>query len=104
MRPNAIFPRKIWNLHDQDEFRTNNISETYNEKLNLHITRPRPNYYKMVDILKDQEVLTELDFERSNLGTIKNRRTKEDLKDKELLILKLKYIHCEIDSIKFLTH
>ncbi len=45
----------------------------------------------------------ELDFERSNLGTINNRRTKEDLKDKELLILKLKYVHCEIDSIKFLT-
>ncbi len=51
MRPNAIFPRKIWNFHDQDEFKTNNISETNNKKLNLLINRPRPNYYNMVYLL-----------------------------------------------------
>ena len=44
--PNAIFPREIWNLHDNIYHRTNNISETYNKKLNMEISKPDPNIYK----------------------------------------------------------
>ena len=92
----------IWNFHDYQSHRTNNICETFNKKLNSLISKPKPNIYKLIDLLKDQEVLTSIDYERANLGKTKSRRTKEDLKDKDIEILKLKYKHCEIDSIKFL--
>jgi transposase-like protein len=37
---NAMFPREIWNLHDNIFHRTNNISETYNKKINKEIAKP----------------------------------------------------------------
>ena len=102
VKSTASFPRSIWNFHDCQSHRTNNICETFNKKLNSLITKPKQNIYKLIDLLKDQEVLTSIDYERANLGKTKSRRTKEDLKDKEIEILKLKYKHCEIASIKFL--
>jgi hypothetical protein len=56
--PNAIFPRELWNLHDNIYHRTNNVSETYNKKLNKEINEPDPNIYKLVDMFKEQELLT----------------------------------------------
>ena len=88
---NAIFPRGIWNLYDNIYHRTNYISETYNKKLNKEISKPDPNIYKLVDILKEQELLTTVSYEKANLVHKKSRRTKEDLKDKEIEILKIKY-------------
>ncbi len=69
--------------------------------MNSQLIRPRPNYYKIVDLLQDQEVLIELDFKKSNIGKLKIRRTKENLKDKQFEVFKLKYVHGEIDSINF---
>ncbi len=44
--------------------------------------------------------LTQIDYEKSIAGKIKNRQTKEDQKDKELQVLKLKYVYGEMDSIE----
>jgi len=41
----ALFPRSIWNFHNVDKTRTNNISETYNHKINDKIT---PKNYKYI--------------------------------------------------------
>ena len=102
MGPNAIFPREIWNLHDNIYHRTNNISETYDKKLNKEISKPDPNIYKLVDILKEQELLTAVSYEKANIGHKKSRRTKEDLKDKEIEILKLKYDTKQIELMEYL--
>jgi hypothetical protein len=100
--PNATFPREIWNLYDNISHRTNNISETYNKKLNKEISKPDPNIYKLVDIIKEQEVLTSVSYEKANLGHKKSRRTKEDLKDKEIEILKIKYNTKQIELMEYL--
>ncbi len=101
--PNAAFPREIWNLHDNIYHRTNNISETYNKKLNKEISKPDPNIYKLVDIIKEQEVLTSVSYEKANLGHKKSRSTKEDLKDKEIEILKMKYNTKRIELMEYLS-
>ena len=41
----ALFPRSIWNFHNDDKTRTNNISETYNHKINGKITAKNTNIY-----------------------------------------------------------
>ncbi len=41
----ALFPRSIWSFHNDDKTRTNNISETYNHKINDKIT---PKNYKYI--------------------------------------------------------
>jgi hypothetical protein len=46
---------------------------------------------KLIEIIQDQETLTSVSCEKENLGHKKSRRTEEDLKDKEIEILKLKY-------------
>ena len=43
-----------------------------------------PNIYRLIEILKDFEQLAAIDFEKANQGQKKNRRTKEDLKDKQI--------------------
>ena len=98
VKKDATFPREIWNFHEQSSHRTNNICETYNKKINTLLTKAKPNIFKLIDLLKDQEVLTTVDYGKANLGKKKSRRTKEDLKDREIEILKLKYKFGEIDS------
>ena len=68
VKATASFPRSIWNFHDYHSHRTNNIYETFNKKLNSLISKPKPNIYKLIDLLKDQEVITSIDYERANLG------------------------------------
>ena len=54
----ALFPRSIWNFHNDDKTRTNNISETYNHKINGKITVKNTNIYKVL---------------RANLGQFKRK-------------------------------
>ena len=44
-------------------------------------------------------MLATIDYEKANLGKKKSRRTKEDLKDKEIENLKLKYKYNEITGL-----
>ena len=63
---NAIFDRSIWNLHEFHTYRTTNISETYNKRLNDKITKPDPNIYNLVDVVKGEETLQAVEFEKTN--------------------------------------
>ena len=101
VKSTATFPRSIRNFHENQSHRTNNICETFNKKKNSLISKKKPNIYKLIYLLKDQEVLMTFDY-TFNLGKTKSRRTKEDLRDKEIKILKLKFKHGEIYSIEFL--
>jgi hypothetical protein len=64
-----------------------NICETYNKKMNSSISKPHPNIFKLIDLLKEHEQLASISFEKANLGQVKSRRTKEDLKDKEIFFM-----------------
>jgi hypothetical protein len=70
--------------------------------MNSAISKPHPNIFKLIDLLKEHEQLASISFEKANLGQVESRRTKEDLKDKEIEILKLKYKTGIIDSMDFL--
>ena len=83
IKETATFTRVFWNFHNSISNRSNNISETYNKKINFEIEKPTPNIYRLINIIHDQEILTSISFEKANLGKKKPRRTKEDLKDKE---------------------
>jgi len=89
-------------LYFLEKFGTTNICETYNKKMNSAISKLHPNNFKQIDFLKEHEQLASISFEKANLGQVKSRRTKEDLKDKEIEILKLKYETGIIDSMDFL--
>ena len=52
--------------------------------MNTAISKPHPNIFKLTDLLKEHEQLAAISFEKANLGQVKSRRTKEDLKDKEI--------------------
>ena len=70
--------------------------------MNSAISKLHPNIFKLIDLLKEHEQLASISFEKSNLGLVKSRRTKEYLKNKEIEILKLKYETGIIDSMDFL--
>ena len=97
-----MFDRTIWNFHDFISYRTNNICETYNKRINGLITKPNPNLFMLIDCLKQEEALTAVNYEKANLGKSKSRRTKNELKDSKIEILKLKYNHDEIEIMDYL--
>ena len=83
------------------EFRTNDISKSYNHVINTHIDKANPNIYKKFHF-SDEESKTSVSFERANQGTQKYRNSKSIIKDKEIEILKLKYTYGELESMDFL--
>ena len=99
---NPLFPSSIWNLLNNMLNRTTNVCETYNKKMNSAISKPSPNIYRLIEILKDFEQLAAIDFEKANQGQKKNRRTKEDLKDKQIEILRIKYENGLIEMMDYL--
>jgi hypothetical protein len=70
--------------------------------MNKEISKPDPNIYKLIEILQDQEALHAISYEKANLVHKKSRRTNEDLKDRDIEILKLKYDTNLLDMMKYL--
>ena len=100
---NAQFSRDVWNFHDRShEFRTNNTSETYNHKMNGHLEKSHPNIFRMLELLQEEESRTTVSKDRCDQGSIKVRKTKHMLKDKDIEILKLKYDFGSIEPMEFL--
>ena len=42
LRTNATFDRIVWNLYENISHRTNNISESYNKRINGQVNKPDP--------------------------------------------------------------
>ena len=64
-RKNAMFDRKIWNFHCQHSNRTNNICESYNKRINNLVTKDHPSIYAIIDVLKSEETLTAVNFNKA---------------------------------------
>ena len=97
-----MFDRTIWNFHNCSSNRTNNISETYNIRINGQVVKPKPNIFNIADTIKNEENLTSVSYEKENLGKIKSRRTKNELKDVKIESFKIRYVHGEIEVMDFL--
>ena len=54
------FSPAMWSVFDQDGSRTNNHLEGWNSKFNSLISRPHPNIYQLVDVIKEEQAVTEL--------------------------------------------
>jgi hypothetical protein len=73
-------------------------------KYGIYMIIPDPNIYKLIEIIQDQETLMSVSYEKANLGHKKSRRTtKEDLEEKEIEILKLKYDTNKIEMMDYLN-
>lgn len=56
----------------------------------------------MIDVLKNEEALKSVEFEKANMGKVKPRKTKNELKDANIKLLKLKYMSGELEMMDFL--
>jgi len=98
----ALFPRSIWSFHNDDKTRTNNISETYNHKINGKITAKNTNIYKVLDVVQAEEMLAYTSFERANLGQFKRKDNAQLLNLQTINNLVLQYRFGEIQPMDFL--
>ena len=99
---NALFDRTVWNFHANVSFRTNNISETYNKRMNGLISKPNPSIFAMIDIIKNEECLTSVNFEKAKLKKLKPRMPQNVIKDLEITNLKLRYDCGELEVMDYL--
>ena len=97
IKENCHFDRSQWNLFDTYSSRTNNISETYNHKINGKIQSSDSNVFKVLDMVQDQESLIATKYQRVLLGQENKRKTSQQLKDAKIAMLKNQYKHGELD-------
>ena len=102
MSATATFNRTIWNFHDDENTRTNNISETYNHKINGKILAKNSNIYKVLDVIKIEEMLAYNAYERANLGQNKRSDNKQLLNLQKINNLILQYRFGSIETMDFL--
>ena len=92
IKPGCHFDREIWNIFKEYSSRTNNISETYNHKVNSSIISSHSNIYKVLDLVKNEECLTSVAYEKVNLNEKEKKRTnKQMVKDAKTALLKCEY-------------
>ena len=96
------FDRKDWNLWDRYSSRTNNLSETYNHKINGQVISSKSNVFKVLDVVQKQEALTSVTFERVNLGKVKKSTNAQQVKDASIALLKQKYKNNELEVMDYL--
>ena len=89
-KENFIFNKSIWNLHDDLSTRTNNISETFNHKLNNQVSIKNSSIYKIIDVIQREELLDQTNYERGNNNQVKPKSKKELLKSSQIENLKLR--------------
>ena len=77
-----------------------NISETYNHKINGKITAK--NIYKVLDVVQVEEMLAYTSFERANLGQFKRKYNAQLLNFQTINNLVLQYRFGEIQPMDFL--
>ena len=52
----ALFPVEMWNHFENiDDYQTNNHIEAWHSVLNRELGRPRPNVYRLIEILKEAQ-------------------------------------------------
>ena len=56
-----MFDRTIWNIHCCSSYRTNNISEANNKRINGKISNLDPNLLKIIDVVKDDKCVTSVE-------------------------------------------
>ena len=57
-----MFPREIWNSHDNIFHRTNNISKTYNKKINKEIAKSRRTKEDLKELKYDINKIEMMDY------------------------------------------
>ena len=63
----------------------------------------KPNLFRMIGAIQDEENLTSVNYEKAHMGKAKSRKTKNELKDSKIENLKHKYIPGDIKMMDFLT-
>ena len=96
------FDRKDWNLWERYSSRTNNLSKTYNHKINGQVISSKSNVFKVLDVVQKQEALTSVTFERVNLGKVKKSTNAQQVKDASIALLKQKYKNNELEVMDYL--
>ena len=86
-----------WNYYYCIEHITNNASESFNKYLN-YLIPTKPNFYKLVNILREEENASFLDYERRNDG-IWGKKEKNLSKTEEINNLIEKYKNMESELI-----
>ena len=87
------FSPAMWSVFEQDGSRTNNHLEGWHRKFNAVISRPHPNIYQLVDVIKGEQALTDLAAVQLDAGSQPpRRRRKYNAIDQRLKLLKEAYV------------
>lgn len=72
----SMFNRKIWSHFNNYEARTNNAAEGFNSRLSRRLNKTHPSIYEVLNILKQIQVVNELEVNCLILGNSPRRQKK----------------------------
>ena len=97
------FNKEIWNIFKEYSSRTNNICESYNHKVNSGIISAKSNIYKVLDLVKKEECLTSVAYEKVNIRDNEKKGTNaQQVKDAKIDLLKCEYENGKLDVMDYL--
>ena len=97
--PNATFNRQVWNYYGQD--RTTNICEGYHHLINEKFGGGRPDPFKLITFLQDQEGMIKRRVGQLQLGDPpKKRKPAYILVDEALDRLRQQYFGLRIPNVQ----
>ena len=77
----GVFPLKLWNHYDNAGPRTNNDLESWHNRLNRLAMKAHPNFFEMIELLKNEEAATEVSIMQLRSGALprpKKKRTAQN--------------------------
>lgn len=101
---NAMFSQSMWNHHGNFKTRTNNHLEGWHNILNKHLMVKHPNLYKLLTVLKSQQLHYNAEVILSNNGCPpRPMKIKYKRRNKKLKILMEEYKSGDLMPIDFLN-
>ena len=97
------FPLSMWNIHDNDEYRTNNHVEGWHKRLKSLVGKAHPNIYEFVEVIKKEQTATEILIAQLGAGaTVPKRSSKTIVTDKKIKELRDRFDQNDISVEEYL--
>ena len=73
----GVLPLKMWNQYDNAGPRTNNNLESWHNRLNRLAMKSHPNFFEMIELLKNEEATTEVSVTKLRSGALPRPKKKK---------------------------
>ena len=97
------FPLQMWNVHENQDYRTNNHLEGWHKRLKNLVGKAHPNIYEFVEVIKKEQTATEILLVQLGAGARVPKRSAQAITtDRKIKELKKRFAENSISLDEYL--